>query len=230
MRNTRKTHFTLIELLVVIAIIAMLVAMLLPALRTAREKGKSISCLGNERQQSFAWQSYLCDNGGWFPYYWNWITTPSNVFWYSSFSSYEGDKKGNIWKCPSHDYPNWYKNYSTLSYGYNFGCYVRDTNLPRTAGTINIANLKEPSRDILMCDSKRESDNWSCVVQPPGHIMNYLSTRHLNGMNLLWTDGHASWASYREMRTCNPGTYNNPPPGWYGCQPWFRDPININNY
>ena len=225
-----KMYFTLIELLVVIAIIAILAAMLLPVLRTAREKGKSISCLGNERQQGFAWHSYLGDNSGFFPSHWPHPGPPwPNIYWFTLFDSYEGDKKGNLWKCPSHDYTNWYKDVGTLSYGYNNKCYLKDTNFP-ALGTVNISNLKEPSRDILMCDSKRESDGWSCIVNPPKHLVNYLSPRHISGMNLLWTDGHASWASYREMLECNPGTWNNPPPGWYGPQPWFRDRAYINNF
>ena len=230
MNLREKTHFTLIELLVVIAIIAILAAMLLPALRTAKEKGMSISCLGNERQQSFAWHSYLGDNNSYFPYYWPHIGPPGpHIFWFTLFDSYEGDKKGNLWKCPSHDYQNWFKNYCTLSYGYNKGCYVVDTNLSLSGGTISISKLREPSRDILMCDSKQDSDSWSCIIDPPRYPTNHLNPRHLGGMNLLWADGHASWASYREMLECNPGTWNNPPPGWYGPQPWFRDPAYTNN-
>jgi prepilin-type N-terminal cleavage/methylation domain-containing protein/prepilin-type processing-associated H-X9-DG protein len=57
--------FTLIELLVVIAIIAMLAALLLPALARAKAAGKKIQCVNNERQMAIAWLSYTSDNNDW---------------------------------------------------------------------------------------------------------------------------------------------------------------------
>jgi len=67
---SRRNGFTLIELLVVIAIIAILMAILMPALKRAREQGQRAVCLGNLKQLQLSWILYAddklvsCEAGG----------------------------------------------------------------------------------------------------------------------------------------------------------------------
>jgi prepilin-type N-terminal cleavage/methylation domain-containing protein/prepilin-type processing-associated H-X9-DG protein len=92
-RAARPTGFTLIELLVVIAIIAILAAMLLPALARAKESANKVKCLGNLKQWELSLKMYADDNTSLFP------TCSDAVCWPATLLSYYRDT--NMLVCPT---------------------------------------------------------------------------------------------------------------------------------
>ena len=72
----KKAAFTLIELLVVVAIIAVLVAVLLPALNAARARAKDVQCMSNQKQFFLAHLGYANDWNGWLTPIWDYKNWP----------------------------------------------------------------------------------------------------------------------------------------------------------
>ena len=98
-----KSRFTLIELLVVIAIIAILAAMLLPALSAARDRAKSANCTAQLKQMGMATIMYMDQHGGFTPPC-RWAAGVGE--WWYTLSEYipsqqEEVKKNHQFRCPS---------------------------------------------------------------------------------------------------------------------------------
>ena len=120
-RRKFRCGFTLIELLVVIAIIALLMSILVPALRRARVHVRKVVCSSNLRQWGVAYNAYAADNEGFFPYnsrrvpgiveiagaHLAWCSSTMSEFWRSYLvkldKNFSDSKRGgsNILSCPT---------------------------------------------------------------------------------------------------------------------------------
>lgn len=237
-----RENFTLIELLIVIAIIAILAAMLLPALNKAKSKAQGALCLGNMRQLYIAWSGYATDNSERIiTYYTDPGTTVgqySGAFpWYEQFMVHEcipgiaGDtpearaKAGRkLFICPSDSKPNYaYQNFKTyISYGYN-RYMTRKGDGGIYAAPMDRLSVKNPYPD----KTHVFADNWGraatknngmaliALNMVPEYSF-HVNAVHGRGMNSVFLDGHAAQVtmSYWNLSTCANDLWNITNPGY----------------
>ena len=236
-----RSAFTLIELLVVIAIIAILAAMLLPALQQARERGRQISCVNMLGQLGKAVQFYAADNKDHIPSY----TMPSG----SQSDSWGAGEWYNTW------------DRTTSSGAVSKGTLFRYLGLPEKSNTTigGIAYTSSGKRNVtsILCPSVTETGNYyginfqneaknpktgyklSSLKKPSNGCIfaetvnskqsNYKGThrvsfRHLNSCGVTFLDAGAAMIKFRKM----PYKYDGDDD--YALYTSFWDPANPSNW
>jgi prepilin-type N-terminal cleavage/methylation domain-containing protein len=123
---SKRRGFTLIELLVVIAIIALLLSILMPAMRRVKEQGNMIKCLANLRQWNLIVSMYVEDNDGkFFSGYGN-----NSYWWIAQLEDrYQSRIKNDLWFCPKGSQPffdEYHNRTNRFSIFSAWGIYTRD--------------------------------------------------------------------------------------------------------
>lgn len=180
----KRAGFTLIELLIVIAIIAILAALLFPVFAKAREKGRQIACISNERQIGLALLQYVDDyDESYIPYFTglNPVTkkySDPRMYWPQIISPYIKPAKGSgyfgqalvadlspVFVCP--DAPNdqaadkaWGLG-DADSYGINDDIvnWIAPAGVPATDVPATLAAVQEPSNTLLLCETYDTNEN-----------------------------------------------------------------------
>ncbi len=191
------SSFTLIELLVVIAIIAILAAMLLPALKQARERAQAITCTNNMKQIGTGFAMYLADYEGYYPPYGETISAGGyGTCWDGKLAPYlnleiNKSKTSTVFWCPSSpdNYLDRNRTYAAhggmcLTTGWSY-CFFRENQLLRKPG--DFAITYEVIRSVLFGGSNNGEYN---VARTDGGSTLY---RHQGGTNILFADLHVDW-------------------------------------
>ena len=199
----------MIELLVVIAIIALLLTILMPSLRRARDQAKGVTCRNNLKQIGLAFNLYTEENEGKFP--------RNGGVWIVKFLPYiggQGDededyREMSVYNCPS--YPN---KEQTLDYVINswkdgvteYIGYSPVSDFRRPASKVFLTDNEDgPSRPIIRkdggLDGRGNFDVWRPSHLPRGADgqRRVAKARHRDGCNVAFMDGGSDWVQAEKM-------------------------------
>ena len=208
MSNGKLSGFTLIELLVVVAIIAVLVAILLPALNNARQQAQMVVCSSHLKQLGMGWIYYADDNDGTFPMGLSW--TRYEYWWmynkgigrYMPTPTISGngappDKQPDInsvykgWWCPKHP-----EAVGKTIVGYQFNTFIgfnrwtRRTKISFPSKTPLLFCYWDITRPDLPLGNYFSCPSYNETHYLAWHFMYGASNVHGSGTNFLLADGH----------------------------------------
>ena len=208
-RNDRP-GFTLIELLVVIAVIAILAAMLLPALAAAKQKAWTTSCTSNLHQIGLAMKMFADDHAEFYPesgnvIYWNALdSVTGKPSWMEQLASYVGST--NVYRCPGNvQLPLNMQNPFNYFNGDRAAWIVH-----QAEASVKSTSILYPSAYVLSgdtcgiprvsgggsfdpLDADKDDYTQNCVGGAANGTPYELWQVHSFGQNLLFEDGHARW-------------------------------------
>ena len=225
-----RRGFTLIELLVVIAIIAILAAILFPVFARARENARRASCQSNLKQIGLGFMQYLQDYDEKFPcasaevpYVIDASGTPGGLQWFW-MEVHPYIKSKQVWVCPSanntggspgnHPATGW-TTADPVDYTFN-GQLMGQSLASVENGSLVFMNWDvqpgyshsgyafDPYYSLLSTGSGTTADytaqKGDCGRTPQGAAIKPSNSRHLEGDNYAFADGHVKWLSHEAVR------------------------------
>ena len=209
-KSSNGAGFTLIELLVVIAIIALLMAILMPALNRAREHGKRAACLSNLKQLTLAWIMYADDNNGKICTAWGgrkdaWIGMPDpNASRAQQITAMQSGvlfpyvKNVRLYNCPT-GLRGEVVTYSIVVS--MWGGSIPSGQHPKGLCFKNRTQIRSLSEKFVFVDEGKWPGSPWCVFHDKPAWWDIPTVRHSDGTNWSFADGHSEYHKWRDKRT-----------------------------
>jgi general secretion pathway protein G len=212
----QRPAFTLVELLVVIGIIAILVALLMPAMARAREAARTVACASNIRQIGIGTIAYANRNNGFLPVPVEGVNLmggrPESAIWGTDEQGIHDFSQGTLiadlggpsvaeelFKCPSDEEPrllsSFYQTAHRRNFSYVFNGQIVDSySAAHGFKSKRISQIRCPSHKILLFENGDSPGiNCSPVGYNPAAYVGprlYIGLRHHDRSNVFYADGH----------------------------------------